>query len=124
ESELRPLYPSHWNSIYEIDEERIDFWNKDKTSGRVIRTNVEILLYCYLIIQTRKEVKLEKLYKEYKAWLTGPTIESKITFLETLKAYAEIYYNFPEGEELNEFEFSEYEKRFFHIIENLSITTV
>lgn len=124
ENGLRPLYNSHWNFIYEIDEERIDFWNKDKTSGRVIRTNVEILLYCYLIIQTRKEVKLEKLYKEYKTWLTGQTIESKRSFLESLKAYAEIYYSFPEGEELNEFDFSNKEKRFFHIIENLSITTI
>ena len=75
EEELRKLYESHWQSIYEIDEERIAFWNEDKTSGRISRTNVEILLYCYLIIETKKEVKLEKLYKEYKNWLNDKDSE-------------------------------------------------
>jgi uncharacterized protein with ParB-like and HNH nuclease domain len=123
EDEIRELYESHWQSVYEIDEERITFWNKDKTSGRIIRTNVEVLLYCYLIIQTKKDVKLERLYREYKNWLTEKSLEEKKYFLESLKNYSEIYYQLPEGEELNEFSFSEHEKRFFHIIENLSVTT-
>jgi len=124
EEELQELYASHWQDIYEIDEERIDFWNKDKTSGRISRTNVEILLYCYLIIETKKEVKLEKLYKEYKNWLKNKDSKGKKDFLESLKIYSDIYYQIPEGEELNEFSYSEYEKRFFHVIENLSVTTV
>lgn len=41
-----------------------------------------------------------------------------------MKEYASIYLKFPEGTQLNEFSFSETEKRFFHVIENLEITTV
>ena len=45
-------------------------------------------------------------------------------FLGSLKIYSDIYYQIPAGEELNEFSYLEYEKRFFHVIENLSVTTV
>jgi uncharacterized protein with ParB-like and HNH nuclease domain len=124
EKELQSYYETHWYKVFEDDEEQIEFWNKNKTAGRVIRTNIEVLLYCYLIIQTGRTVELERLYKEYKDWLQDKTTEQKATFLEELKMYAEIYYSFPEGTELNEISYSQDEERFFHIIENLDITTV
>jgi uncharacterized protein with ParB-like and HNH nuclease domain len=124
EEAIRPFYETHWESVFEEDEEQILFWNKPKTSGRIIRTNIEVLLYCYLIIQKKSAVELEKLFGEYKTWLQGKTAEEKIAFLNELKEYANIYINFPEGTELNEIGFSQAEERFFHIIENLEITTV
>lgn len=124
EKELQERYEEHWQKVFEDDEEQIDFWNKNKTAGRIIRTNIEVLLYCYLIIQTRNDVKLEKLFNEYKNWLQGKSSEDKIAFLEELKEYANIYFGIPEGIELNEISYSQGEERFFHIIENLEITTV
>ena len=113
-----------WGAVFEDDEEQIQFWNKPKTSGRIIRTNIEVLLYCYLIIQKKTAVELEKLFGEYKNWLHGKTPQEKVTFLKELKEYAAIYFKFPQGTELNEISFSQDEERFFHIIENLEITTV
>jgi len=124
EKELQSLYESHWHDVFEEDEEQIEFWNKNKTSGRIIRTNIEILLYCYLIIKIRSDVKLEKLFIAYKNWLSGKSQDDKKDFLEELKRYATIYYNFPDSSELNEISFSQEQERFFHIIENLEITTV
>lgn len=121
---IRPLYEKYWEPIFEDDEEQIMFWNKPKTAGRIIRTNIEVLLYCFLIIQKKTAVELEKLFGEYKNWLQDKTSEGKISFLEELKEYATIYLNFPEGTELNEIQYSQNEGRFFHIIENLEITTV
>lgn len=122
-AEVRPLYETHWRNVFESSEEQIDFWNTPKTAGRVIRTNLEVLLYCYLIIKTGEEVKLERLYKEYKNWLVDKTNEEKAAFLEELKTYANGYFSLPSGTELNQMLFSEQEKRFFHILETLSITT-
>lgn len=122
--ELDNLYNSLWEPTFEQDEETVQLWNKEKTSGRITRTNIEVLLYCYLIIETQKEVRLERLYKEYKDWLTDRSVDERISFLNNLIKYADTYRNFPEGEELNEIAYDEIEKRFFHIIENLSITTV
>lgn len=120
---LQPFYTTHWNAIFESEEEQITFWNKPKTAGRVIRTNVEVLLYCYLIIKTQTEVRLEKLFKDYKGWLAKKTLEERIAFLVELKQFAEIYAAFPDGEELNEIAYSETEKKFFHVMQNLEITT-
>ncbi|MDR3693420.1 DUF262 domain-containing HNH endonuclease family protein [Mucilaginibacter sp.] len=124
DSSIRPLFDTHWRPVFEEDEEQISFWDKGKTSGRVNRTNIEVLLYCYLIIQKKSAVELEKLFAEYKNWLKEKSTKDKIAFLEELKTYANIYYNFPEGTELNEIGFSQAEERFFHVIEKLEITTV
>lgn len=121
---VKPLYEDYWEQVFEDDEEQIIFWSKNKTSGRTIRTNIEVLLYCYLTIQKKSTVELGKLFNEYKNWLQGKTIAEKIFFLEELKQYATIYRKFPEGTELNEISFSQEEERFFHIIEKLEITTV
>ena len=101
------------------------FWNTEKTAGRIIRTNIEVLLYCYLIIKTgSSEIKLDSLFKEYKKWLSDKSAEDKVVFLKELKDYAEIYSSFPSGVDLNQIGFKEEEKRFFHIVENLMVTTI
>lgn len=121
---IKSLYDDYWEKVFEDDEEQIKFWSKNKTSGRTIRTNIEVLLYCYLTIQKKSIVELEKLFNEYKNWLQNKITPEIVIFLEELRQYATIYYNFPEGTELNEISFSQEEERFFHIIEKLEITTV
>lgn len=124
EKDIQSVYDKYWFDVFEADEEIRGFWNADKTSGRVYRTNTEILLYIFLIIETQKDIRLEKLFKEYKIWLKDKNLTEQKEFLVNLKEYAKIYFNFPSNSEINEISFLEYEKRFFHIIENLSITTV
>ena len=121
---LRNFYDPLWYSIFEEEEEDVAFWNEYKTSGRVKRTNLELLLYCFLIIETGKEVRLEKLFKDYKNHLKAMSSKGKKKFLENLKATASTYRNFPSRKDYNQIEFSEKEKRIFHVIDYLEITTV
>lgn len=123
DEKLENLYTTLWEPVFEANELTVQFWDKDKTAGRIIRKNIEVLLYCYLMITTQREIQLDSLYKEYKNWLKDITIDEKKKFLIDLRQYAEYFDNFPEGEQLNEMSYVEDEKRFFHIIENLSITT-
>lgn len=123
DEKLESLYTTLWEPVFEANELTIQFWDKDKTAGRIIRKNIEVLLYCYLIIKNQSEIQLDSLYKEYKNWLKDLSIDEKKKFLIDLKQYAEVFDDFPEGEQLNEISYAEDEKRFFHIIENLSITT-
>lgn len=124
DSQTQDLYKTYWEDIFEVDEETIKFWNTKKTAGRIYRENIDVLLYCYLLIQTQKDVSLEHLFKDYKDWLSGKSFEDKKVFLEGLKTYAEIYSSFPSGTELNDLKFDYTDKRFFHVIENLNITTI
>ncbi|AZQ44860.1 DUF262 domain-containing protein [Nonlabens ponticola] len=118
------LYTEYWEDIFEADEETVAFWNAKKTAGRVYRENIDVLLYCYLLIEKEKDVSLEHLFKDYKEWLSTKSFEEKQEFLKTLKNYADVYFNLPSGTELNNMRFSDNEKRFFHVIENLNITTI
>lgn len=122
--QVRDYYSTHWEPIFEDDEEQLSFWNKTKTAGRVSRTNIEVLLYCYLIIQKKSPVELERLFKEYKIWLKDKSLGEKIVVLEEIKALAEIYFTFPDSSQLNEIKFSQGIERFFHVIDSMEITTV
>lgn len=124
DQESQSLYKEFWEDVFEADEETVKFWNAKKTAGRVYRENIDVLLYCYLLVEKEKDVSLENLFKDYKAWLNGKSFEEKKAFLESLKSYAEVYMALPTGTELENMRFGEAEKRFFHIIENLNITTI
>ena len=124
DKESQSLYKDYWEQVFETDEETVKFWNAKKTAGRVYRENIDVLLYCYLLIEKEKDVSLEHLFKNYKEWLSSKSFEEKKTFLQTLKNYADVYMSLPSGTELNNMQFSDSEKRFFHIIENLNITTI
>lgn len=123
--ELREDYDKYWGDIFEADSETFDFWNEEKTSGRIKRDNIEVLLYCFLIIRTKSEViKFDKLFKEYKKYLKRLTVEELRELLIDLAEMAESYREWPQEQELEEIAFSDYEQRFFHVLENFSITTI
>jgi len=124
EPTLVELYDTKWLAIFENDEDQVDYWSTERSSGRVKRDNMELLLYCFLIIETKKEIRLERLFKEYKVYLKNKTVEEKKEFLLRLSDMATIYYKMPQEKELVEIKFSDTEKRFFHLLENLEITTI
>jgi uncharacterized protein with ParB-like and HNH nuclease domain len=122
--EMRILFKDYWEDVFEIDEETVKFWNTKKTAGRLYRENIDVLLYCFLIIEKEKDVSLEHLFRDYKEWLKNKSFDQKKAFLEDLKAKAELFASFPSGTELNDLKFDQIEKRFFHVIENLNVTTI
>lgn len=124
EPKLIELYDSKWMEIFENDEEQVQFWSTVRSSGRVKRDNMELLLYCFLIIETKKEIRLESLFKEYKRYLKDKSVDDKIAFLLRLSELATIYSQMPQKTELVEIKFSDSVKRFFHLLESLEITTI
>lgn len=124
DDQTKELYKTYWEDIFESDEETVRFWNIKKTAGRIYRENIDVLLYCFLLIEQVDDISLEYLFRNYKDWLKEKDFEEKKQFLESLKTFADIYSNLPSGMELHNIKFIENEKRFFHIIENLNITTV
>ena len=124
DDELKPLYEEYWFNLFESEEEDTNFWNATKTSGRIKRTNLELLLYCVLIIETGKEVKIEKLFNQFKKYLKDKSTEEKKAFLKRLHNHAKTYREFPSSSQLSEIQYSDTETRVFHVIEYLEITTV
>ncbi len=118
------LYDDCWHSVFEADEDAIDFWNIDRTSGRVRRTTVELFLYSYLVILKESNVKMESLFKEFKSHLKNKSTFELESFAKELKSFALVYQELPDGENLSEFNFVEHDKRFFHVIREFEITTI
>jgi uncharacterized protein with ParB-like and HNH nuclease domain len=123
EPKTRSLYDSHWQNVFEADDDLTQFWNANKTAGRLLRANIEVLMYCYLIMTVKREVRLDRLFKEYKDWLQDKDVDQRVDVLIELKELAEIYFGLPAGDDLAELRFREHEKRFFYVIDNLNITT-
>jgi len=124
EKELRNYYEEYWRSVFEVDEDAIDFWNREKTSGRIRRTTVELFLYSYLVIKKEANVKLDTLFKEFKNYLKDKTIPEKIAFAKEINEYAKVYEEMPDGENLAEIGFDQHEKRFFHVIREFDVNTI
>jgi uncharacterized protein with ParB-like and HNH nuclease domain len=121
---LEPKYEEYWQSVFETDEESVLFWDKDKTAGRIVRSTIELFLYSYLVIIKENVIKLESLFKEFKLYLKDKKSNDLLIFAKELKEYALLYEQLPDGEQLAEISFSDHEKRFFHIMNGLDITTV
>jgi uncharacterized protein with ParB-like and HNH nuclease domain len=124
EPDLVNLYDTKWLAVFENDEEQVNYWSTERSSGRVKRDNMELLLYCFLIIETKKEIRLDRLFKEYKIYLKNKSPKEKKDFLFRLSNMASIFALMPQKEELVEIKFADREKRFFHVLENLEITTI
>lgn len=122
--EVTEYYDKYWRDIFEKDEDAISFWNADKTSGRIVRSTIEMFLYSFLVIKKESSIRLENLFNEFKHYLKDRSNNEIIEFAKEIKDYANIYAEFPDGENLVEIGFKETEKRFFHIINGFEITTI
>lgn len=121
--DMEGKFETLWRDVFEADEDAVNFWNKDKTAGRVIRSTIELFLYSYLVITKEDVIKIEALFKEYKQYLKGKPTKDVLLFAKELHDYALLYQDFPDGEDLVEISFNEHAKRFFHVINALDITT-
>ena len=129
QTDYETLYKEYWKSIFEG--KNIDFWDSEVATGRLKRTQSEIFLHAFAIVQEffDAEKSLEKLSASYKDKIKNLDKDSIETFLKELKQYAEIYFNFPKivfsnDEELaTHFAFSDYELRLFHILKVADVNT-
>lgn len=122
--EVTEYYDKYWRNVFEKDEDAISFWNADKTSGRIVRSTIEMFLYSFLVIKKESAIRLENLFNEFKYYLKDRSNSESIEFAKEIRDYANIYAEFPDGENLIEIGFNEAEKRFFHIINGFEITTI
>ena len=121
---ISKYYDQYWHSIFEADEDAIEFWNRERTSGRIRRTTVELFLYSYLVIIKESNVKMESLFKEFKNFLKDKNEVELIDFAKEVSEFASVYQEMPDGENLSDINYNEHEKRFFHVIREFEITTI
>lgn len=120
------LYEKYWQSVFEAENKA--FWEEEIATGRVKRTQSEIFLHAFAIIEsffnTEKD-NLEHLSAVFKDKISKFDTKDEIkTFLEKIEKYVQIYLQFPKIDKDTPLSFEEDEKRLFHILKITETNTI
>lgn len=90
------LYKRTWLDTFEKDEETRKFWDTEITSGRIKRSNMDVLLQAFFTIKNDStDFKLSELFQEYKKYINAHDILKtsfvKADFIGELIEYAKLY---------------------------------
>ncbi|HDN83737.1 MAG TPA: HNH endonuclease, partial [Candidatus Altiarchaeales archaeon] len=125
-------YRETWEKVFSEDEDALRYWEKELTTGRLKRQNIEILLHSVAVIEgfydpDRHTLSdLSKLYKKKIEELK--TTEEMKNFIAKIIEYAKIYEkNIYDFDKSDLFSFSNdldgIKKRLLHILSILDIST-
>jgi uncharacterized protein with ParB-like and HNH nuclease domain len=96
------LYNKNWKEVFEKDFEQKKFWDKEVTTGRLKRDNIDLFFYSFLQIKIQDSKikvnaedkknfsKVEGLFDSYKQFIADYRID-KLKLIEEIKEYATIY---------------------------------
>ncbi len=125
--EVETLYNEHWQSVFSVDEDVINFWDTPRATGRLMRDNIEILLHSISVIKgffDPDKHTLSDLSNLYKDYISGISKESLKLFIQEISKYARLFkekilvFN---GSSL--FAYQDSYSRLFHILSICEIST-
>lgn len=95
-------YIDYWRELFEKDSETKNFWDKEITTGRTKRNNIDLFFYSFLQIKVQDDklnvktedknefTKVEGLFDSYKKFITEYGIDKRALVSE-IRDYADIY---------------------------------
>jgi uncharacterized protein with ParB-like and HNH nuclease domain len=95
-------YIDYWREIFEKDLETKNFWDKEITTGRTKRNNIDLFFYSFLQIKVQEDklnvkaedknefTKVEGLFDSYKKFISEYGIDKRALVSE-IRDYAKIY---------------------------------
>lgn len=126
-------YKKTWFETFEKDEELVAYWNAEKSIGRLMRQNSELLLQTVAIIKgifdLEKNHTIQQLADLYKKEIDGYSEQQLREFISDITDYARIYkehildFNGKENFEYNNNEIDAVEMRVLHILDKNDIST-
>jgi len=127
QTKVELLYKRYWESIFASDEQTITFWDTARSTGRLMRDNIELLLHSISVIkgffdpEKHSLSDLSNIYKKYILTLDKNELEQFIIKIsEYARLYKDKFYLFNPSDL---FSFSDYNKRLFHILDVCDVST-
>jgi hypothetical protein len=122
------LYDRTWAQVFLHDDETIQFWERKKLTGRLMRDNSEVLLHSIAVIKGFYDPDkhlLSDLSKLYKAQIARLRSAAELVgLIEEITRYAKLYRDkIPEFETEVMLSFTDASLRLFHILDVLQIST-
>ena len=96
------LYESTWKPVFENDAESLAYWNKEYSSGRTRRSNLEVFFYSFLQIKLQDPQlrvsaddkayfgRYESLFNNYKNFINKYKVD-RLNLISEILEYAKIY---------------------------------
>lgn len=131
EEALKALYKSTWEKTFLFndseDKETDEYWQKDRTMGRVYKNTLEILLYCYAQIKGMFDPakdKISDLANIYKSKIQSfQTVRQIEEFVKSICKYAGKYREMiPIIDVTDTFSFENSRLRLFQLLEKIDIS--
>ena len=98
DNEITTLYNSTWKATFNINDEIDKIWSNEIVTGRIKRTNIDMLLHCYATIKemySSLSDNLSDLTIVYKRYIDNiMTIQELNEFLKDLCKYGDLYYKY------------------------------
>lgn len=125
-------YKETWEKTFEVDAETVAYWTKEKSIGRLMRQNSELLLQTVAIINgifDAEKNQLQQLADLYKDKISNCDEEQLQNLISEIMEYAEIYrahildFSGAEGFEYSNSKIDEVEKRISLILDKNDIST-
>lgn len=97
------LYKTHWQNIFEKDEETRNYWGQEIVTGRIKRTFIDLFFYSLLqiliqdssyAVKAEDKVafsRVESLFPSYKKFVGGYLGGNKNALLQEMVEYAEVF---------------------------------
>lgn len=125
--EVIQLYEKYWDNVFAVDDDSINFWGAQKSTGRLMRDNSEILLQTIAVIKgifDPEEHTLSELPDLFKEKISSCNESEIRLIIEEISEYAQIYREFiPVFDGSTLFSFCNYMQRAFHILDVCEIST-
>lgn len=125
--EVETLYNNHWEQVFSLDEDAINFWDTPRSTGRLMRDNIEILLHSISVIKgffDPDKNTLSDLSNLYKNFIAKISKVELVKFIEEISQYAKLFREkILVFEKSTLFNFQADFARLFHILSVCEIST-
>lgn len=120
-------YKSDWEDVFAQDDYATQFWDSQRSTGRLMRDNIEILLHSVAVIKgffDPDKDTLSALSSLYKAEIAKKNKEQLEFFISDIKEYAQLYRDkISSFDRTTLFSFNDDLQRLLHVLYVLEITT-
>jgi uncharacterized protein with ParB-like and HNH nuclease domain len=94
QDEVLQMYKDDWEAVFAKDDAAIVYWDAERSTGRLMRDNIEILLHSVAVINgifDPDKHSLSALSALYKAVIAGQSEDELRRFIAEIKEYALLY---------------------------------
>jgi uncharacterized protein with ParB-like and HNH nuclease domain len=120
-------YHDVWEDFFYKTQDNLNFWDKERITGRIKRTNMDVFFSCFAVIEKIFEIgndSINDLADSYKKYICNKNYDQMIQLIDNIDGYAYFYYNeLDDYDNSPEIDIDNQVQRILYIFNSLNMTT-